>query len=77
MKSWSCWTGKGVFEVRAEVILGMLTFVLRFEDQVLDRYLHASSACASVAAGEWDETLGFKASELGVSASPDGWKGLM
>ena len=75
-KSWSHWTGKGVFEIKVEFMLGFPLFVLRFNDQVLFKYLELGSACASVSAGEWDETLGFKASALGVPASHKDWKGL-
>jgi hypothetical protein len=76
MRSWSHWTGKGVFEIRAEFKAGSWTFALWFNDRLLDRYFYLDSACASISAGDWDDALGFKASALGVPTSPDDWKGL-
>jgi hypothetical protein len=76
MQSLSHWTSKGVFEIMVEPVRGNTTIVLRFNDQVLGRFLYVGSACASVADGTWDEKLGFKASELDVPRAPGDWKGL-
>lgn len=55
---------------------GMPAYILWFNDINLGTYLYAATAAESIAAGEHDQTLGFKASALGVPTKESDWNGL-
>jgi len=75
LREWTHWTNQGTFRIEGTTMLGDVVFVLWLGQAHLGTYLRSGTAAASIASGEHDQILGFKASALNVPADPEAWNG--
>jgi len=76
MKDWTHWTNRGVFKIEVVPLLGMWHCELSFDGKKLGTYNYLQTAAGSIAKGDHDQVLGFKASGLNVPPSVDAWNNL-
>jgi hypothetical protein len=71
----SHWTNKGTFTITPTILHGLLFSELWFKETNLGTYNLPSTAAKDIFEGKHDQTLGFKASALGVPLDPVEWNG--
>lgn len=72
---WRHWTSAGAFELKSDWKAGILIYELYFAGQLIDTYLHISTAIADVLIGDKNEKMGIHGQTCGLPPSINQWNG--
>lgn len=72
---WRHWTAAGAFELKSDWKAGILIYELYFAGQLVDTYLHISTAIADVLSGDKNEKMGIHGQTCGLPQSVNQWNG--